>query len=51
MYSSVPRRPIAVASAPPASEPSGAAATVKKRIVAVIRPSSRSGVIACRSAR
>ena len=40
-----------VASAPPASEPSGAAATVRKRIVAVIRPSSRSGVIAWRSDR
>ena len=45
------RKPIIVASAPPTSEPSGADATPKKRIVAVMRPSRRSGVIDWRSAR
>ena len=44
---SVGRRPIVEPSAPPASAPSGITPQTKKRREAFVRPSSRSGVIAC----
>ena len=48
---SAQRRPRCSPSQPPSSAPGPAASNVSHRIVAVMRPSSGSGVTACRSAR
>ena len=45
---SVARTPIASASSPPASAPSGATPAINTCIAVLVRPSSRSGAMLCR---